>query len=152
MKTLLFSFHLLLFCLALGCQPKEDVTPTQIAGKWKLTGVLYRSQIAGQPSSPPQSPPYEEAYEFKSDNTFKRYRSNGYQATGTYAAQHYGEDDHGIVVAFDDEELSYHELVSYKVYSYEKGKVYLRQTGPDVLIESYIASDGPEFQYRRVKD
>ena len=117
-----------------------------------MTGVEYVSQIAGQPSLPPQSPPYEETYEFRSDSTFKRYRSDGYQAMGTYSTQRYGEDERGIVVTFDDKELSYHELSHGKIYSHQKGQVYLRQTEPNVLVESYVASDGPAFHYRRVEN
>ncbi len=142
---------LLSFLLVLSCQSKEgNTTSSETIEKWKLvkiteTGLMPEREIS--------SLPYEEIYEFKSDSTFRRYRSNGYEATGTYSVQHYGQDDYGFIAKFDDTESSYHELPPYgKLYSYTKGQVYLKQSKLDELIESYIASDGPSFYYLKVKD
>jgi hypothetical protein len=162
MKALLSIFSLLILLTALGCGSQEDVVSpgggTELAasslaalvGKWQLDHVQPTSMIAGQPSTP-QPPPYRETFELKADSTFRRTRSNGYQATGKYTFVQYGPGDQGILATFDNPELSYHELPGHpgKFWSYAKGQVYLRQTGPGVLTESYMATDGPSFVYKQ---
>jgi hypothetical protein len=157
MKILLYTFSVLLLLTALGCGSKEaDVSPgsdpaasSSLAGKWQLVHVQPTSMIAGQPVTP-QAPPYQEIFELKTEGTFRRTRSNGYEATGTYTLVRYGADDYGILATFDNPGLSYHELPGHpdKIRSYTEGQVYLRQTQPGVLSESYMASDGPSFIYR----
>ncbi|HEX8528952.1 MAG TPA: hypothetical protein VF646_02980, partial [Cytophagales bacterium] len=88
----------------------------------------------------------------RADSTFRRVRSNGYQATGKYTTKRFGPDDEGILATFDDPALSYHELPGYRQNSMTEGHVYLRQQGPGVLVESYVAADGPAFYYEQVKE
>jgi hypothetical protein len=168
MKTSMGVFSLLILITALGCGSKEDfVSPEEagtklgasslasIIGKWQLDHVQPTSMIAGQTGTS-QAPPYRETFELKADSTFRRTRSNGYEATGKYTFVRYGPDDQGILATFDNPELSYHELPGHpdKIWSYTKGQVYLRQTESGVLTESYMASDGPSFVYKQeaVKD
>jgi hypothetical protein len=99
-----------------------------------------------------ECPPYQETIEFRADSTFRRFRSNGYEATGKYTTRRFGPDDQGILATFDDPKLSYHELSGTRQNSATEGEVYLRQQGPDVLVESYVASDGPAFYYEKVKE
>jgi hypothetical protein len=159
MKILLYFFSLLLLTVA-GCAsdestvfPEANSTPASaasLAGKWQLIHFAHTSMVAGKPGKP-ETPPYQETIEFRADSTFRRYRSNGYEATGTYTFVQYGAGDSGILATFDNPDLSYHELPGQpdKIRSYAEGKVYLRQTGPGVLVESYAASDGPSFHYRQ---
>ncbi len=159
MKILAYSLALLILLAASGCGSKEDtVSPasgtdraasTSVVGKWQLVHVQPTSMISGQPATP-QAPPYREIFELKADGTFRRTRSDGYEATGKYTFVRYGEADYGILATFDNPELSYHELPGQpgKFASYTKGQVYLRQTEPGVLAESYVATDGPSFIYR----
>ncbi len=160
MKIFLYSFSLLMLLTGLGCASDENtVSPeassvpasaASLAGKWQLAHFLHTGMVAGKPGKP-ETPPYQETFEFRADSTFRRYRSNGYEATGTYTFVQYGAGDSGILATFDNPDLSYHELPGQpgKIRSYAKGKVYLRQTGPGVLVESYAASDGPSFHYRQ---
>jgi hypothetical protein len=106
--------------------------------------------VAGKPATT-QAPPYGETFQLRADSTFRRTRSNGYAATGKYTFVQYGPDDYGFLATFDNPQLSYHELPGHpdKFRSYTEGQVYLRQTEPGVLVESYVASDGPSFVYRR---
>ncbi len=148
----------------LGCGSKEDVVspegagtalaePATVVGKWQLVHVQYTSMIAGQPTTL-RAPLYQETFEFKADSTFRRTRSNGYVATGTYTFVRHGADDSGILATFDNPELSYHEVpgFTHKFYSSTKGQVYFRQNEPGVLVESYVAFDGPSFIYRPQAD
>jgi hypothetical protein len=151
----------LILLSALGCGSKEDVIAPEgagtalaqsssVVGKWQLVGVQPTSMIAGKPATI-QAPPYGETFELRADSTFRRTRSNGYAATGTYTFVQYGPQDYGILATFDNPQLSYHELPGHpdKFRSYTEGQVYLRQTEPGVLVESYVASDGPSFIYRQ---
>jgi hypothetical protein len=162
MKILGYTFSLLILLAALGCGSKEDAvvpegTGTALAGschasvigEWQLAGVQPTSMIAGKPATT-QAPPYGETFELRADSTFRRTRSNGYAATGKYTFVQYGPDDFGVLATFDNPALSYHELPGHpdKFRSYTEGQVYLRQTEPGVLVESYMASDGPSFIYR----
>ncbi len=161
MKIILYSFSLLMLLTGLGCASNEDtVSPeansapassTSLIGKWQLTHFQHTSMVAGTPAKP-EAPPYQETFELNADSTFRRYRSNGYEATGTYTFVQYGAGDSGILATFDNPGLSYHALPGQpgKIHSYTRGQVYLRHTGPGVLVESYAASDGPSFHYRQV--
>lgn len=152
MKTLLYWLSLPLVLLIFSCQSSdENITPVQIMGKWKLIQVSYTSMIAGQPDST-ISPPYEEILELRADSTFRRYRSTGYEATGTFSLRQYGRDEVGILANFTDKTLSYHDLPDYRQFSYTEGQVYFRQVELDILVESYMASDGPSFYYQKIKD
>ncbi len=161
MKRLVYTFSLLILLSALGCGSKEDVIAPEgagtalaqsssVVGKWQLVGVQPTSMIAGKPATI-QAPPYGETFELRADSTFRRTRSNGYAATGKYTFVQYGPQDYGILATFDNPQLSYHELPGHpdKFRSYTEGQVYLRQTEPGVLVESYVASDGPSFIYRQ---
>jgi hypothetical protein len=163
MKRLAYTFSLLILLTALGCGSEEDAVvpegtgtagagsfPAAVIGKWQLVGVQPTSMIAGKPATV-QVPPYGETFELRADSTFRRTRSNGYAATGKYTLVQYGPGDYGILATFDSPQLSYHELPGYpdKFRSYTEGQVYLRQTEPGVLVESYMASDGPSFLYRQ---
>src|SRR4051812_24185483 len=133
MKTFLSLISLLLsFMLVLSCQSKVDnITPSETIEKWKLVKI---TETGLMPEREMPSLPYEEIYEFKSDSTFRRVRSNGYEATGTFSVQHYGQDEYGFIARFDDNELGYQELPPYgKIYPYSKGQVYLRQLKSDEL-------------------
>ena len=113
--------------------------------------MRYTNMIAGQ-ADKPVPPPYEEILELKSDSTFRRHRSTGYEATGTYAVKKYAPDDYGFLTTFNDKALSYHELPGFRQNSFTEGQVYFRQLEPNVLVESYVAADGPAFYYHRVQD
>jgi hypothetical protein len=162
MKFLIYTFSLLILFTALGCGSKEDVVAPEgagtalaessrdaVVGKWQLVGVQHAGMVAGKPATT-QAPPYQETFQLRADSTFLRTRSNGYAATGKYTFVQYGPDDQGILATFDNPALSYHELPGHpgKFRSYTEGQVYLRQTEPGVLVESYLASDGPSFIYR----
>ncbi|MBD0254231.1 MAG: hypothetical protein ICV83_00820 [Cytophagales bacterium] len=163
MKILRYTFSLLILLTALGCGSKEDAVapegtgtalaesfPAAVVGKWQLVGVQPTSMVAGKPAAT-QAPPYQETFDLRADSTFRRTRSNGYAATGKYTFVQYGPEDYGILATFDNPRLSYHELPGHpdKFRSYTEGQVYLRQTEPGVLVESYVASDGPSFIYRQ---
>jgi antibiotic biosynthesis monooxygenase (ABM) superfamily enzyme len=107
--------------------------------------------VAGKPNTP-VAPPYEEYFEFKADSTFVRHRYNGYRATGTYSIQPSDGNTYAVIAKFDNKELSYHEISGEKQYAYIEGQVYLQQTAPDKLVESYMASDGDSFVYQKVTD
>ena len=129
MKSLFSAIFLVLVFITSSCQSQDDViSPAGVAGKWQLTKVQATSMMANEPSTA-QEPPYQEFFELKADGTFRRYRSNGYEATGTFAPVNYGADDQGILLTFADPELTYHDLPSFRQYSYTKGQVYLRQYG-----------------------
>lgn len=148
---LLSSFLLLLLGVLTSCQSQEeDIKPSDLTGRWQLVSIVHTSMVAGQPDAS-ENPPYQELLLLDSDNTFKRSRSTGYEATGTYRAQQYDKGDRGVLLHFENGELSYHQLSGNRVNSYQRGEVYLRQEQPDVLVESYKASDGPSFIYHRVK-
>lgn len=151
MKSLLYLFLLPLLFLMSSCQSENDnVSPSEITEKWKLTQIVYTSTIAGKLNTP-IAPPYEEIFELKADGTFRRYRSTGYEATGTYSVKQYSTNEYGYLAIFDDNTLTYHELADYRQYSFTKGQVYLRQLSTDVLVESYIAADGPAFYYHKIE-
>lgn len=151
MKAILFSFSLSFTLFVCACQPKDSQVATTSSGeRWKLVEVRYASMIAGQ-SDKSVPLPYEEMLELKSDRTFSRQRSTGYAATGTYAVKRYAPDDYGILATFDDKTLSYHELPDFRQHSFTEGQVYFRQLEPNVLVESYVAADGPAFYYHRVQ-
>ncbi len=131
--------------------PGAQTTGSPVVERWKLTRVVQTSMIAGKADTS-MAPPYEETLELRADSTFRRVRSNGYQATGKYTTKRFGPDDQGILATFDDPTLSYHELPGYRQNSMTEGEVYLRQQGPGVLVESYVAADGPAFYYEKVKE
>lgn len=152
MKVRFFSFFLLFTLFMGGCQSKDNKVSTATIGeRWKLVEVRYANMMAGQ-SDKLMPPPYEEILELKRDSTFRRHRSTGYEATGTYTTQRYAPDDYGILATFHDKTLSYHELPGLRQDSFTEGQVYFRQIEPDVLVESYVAADGPAFYYHRIKD
>ena len=113
--------------------------------------MRYANMMAGQ-SDKSVPLPYEEILELNSDSTFKRHRSTGYEATGTYTVKRYAPDDYGILATFNDKTLSYHELPDFRQDSFTEGQVYFRQLEPNVLVENYVAADGPAFYYHRVQD
>ena len=152
MKTRLYSFCLPLMFLLLSCQPKDNQpVSSPLVGKWKLTKVEYTSMLAGKPNKV-VAPPYEEIFELKADSTFRRYRSTGYEATGTYSARQYSAEERGILATFNDKSLSYHELPGHRQNSFTQGQVFLQQVEPGLLMESYVAADGPSFYYQKTTD
>ncbi len=171
MKDILYLIPLLFVLILVGCQSPGDKQSGEVAQggadstrgreaktadspvveRWKLTRVVQTSMIAGKADTS-IAPPYEETIEFRADSTFRRFRGNGYEATGRYTTKRFGPDDQGILATFDDPKLSYHELSGTRQHSNTEGEVYLRQQGPDVLVESYVASDGPAFYYEKVKE
>ncbi len=160
MKPTLYLFSLSLLLLLVGCQSndaqvspvqEEQASLSQPTEKWKLTQVVYTSMIAGQANTTAQ-PPYEEMLELKADGTFRRYRSNGYEAIGTYSAKQYSADEQGFLATFEDKSQAYHDLPGYRQYSHAEGQVYFRQVKADQLVESYQAADGPSFVYQKLKE
>lgn len=168
MKNILYAFSLLLVLLPAGCQSNgnqqstenrgagADTTATAAAAspvveRWKLTRVVQTSMLAGKTDTA-SAPPYQETIELRADSTFRRTRSNGYAATGTYTTKRFGPGDQGILATFDDPTLSYHELPGFRQNSATEGQVYLRQESPGVLVESYVAADGPAFYYEKVQE
>lgn len=152
MKSLLSTLFLILVFLTSSCQSQDEViSPAGVAGQWQLTEVQPTSMLANQPSTP-QEPPYQETIAIKADGTFRRYRSTGYEATGTYAPVNYGADDQGILLTFSDPESTYHDLPGFRQYSYTKGQVYLRRGKPGEFIESYMATDGYTFFYQKIEN
>lgn len=170
MKNIAYAFPVLLVLLLAGCQSNGNQQSTDnppagadtastaaqtpgpaVVERWKLARVVQTSMVAGKADTS-TAPPYEETIELRADSTFRRTRSNGYEATGTYTTQRFGPDDQGILARFDNPELSYHELPGYRQNSTTEGEVYLRQQGPDVLVESYVAADGPAFYYEKTKE
>ncbi len=158
MKALLYLLSLLFMLLVSGCQStenqmtpptKDQISRTLVTEKWKLTEVVYTSMVAGKANSS-TPPPYEEILELKADSTFRRYRSTGYEATGTYTFKQYGADDYGFIATFNNKTLSYHDMPGYRQYSHAEGQVYFRKQGENKLVESYIAADGPSFVYGKV--
>lgn len=169
MKIILYSLPLLLVLVLAGCQAGQDkqtpddqqppaadspggakTTDSPVVQTWKLTRVVQTSMIAGKRDTA-SAPPYQETLELRADSTFRRTRSNGYVATGKYTTKQFGPGDQGILATFDDPKLSYHELSGQRQNAMTEGEVYLRQESPDVLVESYVAADGPAFYYQRVK-
>jgi hypothetical protein len=112
--------------------------------------VVYTSIVSGQANTATE-PPYEEILELKADGTFRRYRSTGYEATGTYLAKQYSAGEQGFIATFNDKSLTYHDLPGYRQYSHAEGQVYFRQVSAEQLVETYIATDGPSFVYQRIK-
>ena len=170
MKDIVYAFPVLLLLLLAGCQSngnqqaadnppagadtastEAQTTDSPVVERWKLTRVVQTSMIAGKADTS-SAPPYEETIELRADSTFRRTRSNGYQATGKYTTRQFGPGDQGILATFDDPKLSYHELPGYRQNSATEGEVYLRQESPGVLVESYVAADGPAFYYEKVKE
>lgn len=171
MKEILSLIPLLCVLILTGCQSPEGkqsgevqqagadstrgggakTAGSPVVERWKLTRVVQTSMIAGKADTS-VAPPYQETIEFRADSTFRRIRSNGYEATGKYTTKRFGPDDQGILAIFDDPALSYHELSGTRQHSATEGEVYLRQQGPGVLVESYVASDGPAFYYEQVKE
>jgi hypothetical protein len=170
MKELVVSLLPLLCVLILGsCQPNQNqqtadanqppadsaqgakTAGSPVVERWKLTRVVHTSMIAGKADTS-SAPPYQETIELRADSTFRRFRSNGYEATGKYTTRRFGPDDQGFLATFDDPKLSYHELSGTRQNAATEGEVYLRQQGPDVLVESYVAADGPTFYYEKVKE
>ncbi len=116
MKTLLYLFSLSFMLLVLGCKDsqvrpiqEQQARLSQSTEKWKLAQVVYTSMVSGQVNTP-TAPPYEEILELKADGTFRRYRSTGYEATGTYLAKQYSLEEQGFLASFDDKTLAYHDL------------------------------------------
>jgi hypothetical protein len=165
MKAIVYAFALLLLagCQSDGNQQSTDNQTTRadslsteaqtdaspVVERWKLTRVVQTSMVAGKADTS-TAPPYEETIELLADSTFRRTRSNGYQATGKYTTKRFGPGDQGILATFDDPKLSYHELPGFRQNSATEGEVYLRQESPGVLVESYVAADGPAFYYEKV--
>jgi hypothetical protein len=128
MKLIADALPVLLVLLLAGCQSNQTretpddrpadtgnaPTPAETTGpavveRWKLTRVVQPSMIAGKADTS-SAPPYQETIELRADSTFRRTRSNGYEATGKYTTRRFGPDDQGILATFDDPKLSYHEL------------------------------------------
>jgi hypothetical protein len=171
MKDILYLIPLLCVLVLAGCQSPEGkqsgdaqqagadstggggakTAGSPVVERWKLARVVHTSMIAGKADTS-SAPPYQETIEFRADSTFRRVRSNGYEATGKYTTRRFGPDDQGLLATFDDPKLSYHELSGTRQNSATEGEVYLRQQGPGVLVESYVASDGPAFYYEKVKE
>jgi hypothetical protein len=152
MKIVLLPFYLLLLGLVFSCQSSEErvspeagTTPAQVSEKWRLVKII------GTGLSPAHEIPfsYEETYEFRANGTFRRYRSTGYEATGTYKDTLYDGNAPYVVVTFDQPELGYHGLSWFK---HPKAKVSLSKRKGNELVESYIAFDGPEFYYQKIDD
>lgn len=140
MKTLLFALCLLSFLLFSNCQSNDQAhTAPQITGKWRLIklehGWTGKTILA-------QTLPYQEIYEFNADNTFRKYRTDGWVATGTYAKKQLEEQNY-FEAAFEKQDLS---------SGCTAGKAYLQQLESDLLIEDNLACDGPKLYYQRVKD
>jgi len=152
MKTLLLiPFYLILIPILVSCQSKENTLDRpSITGKWQLIKIVPTSMIAGKAGTP-STPSYTEIYEFKADSTFRRYRSTGYEATGTYVVE-LANTNHTIIATFANKELNFHDLPGQKYYPYTNELVYFEHTEPDVLMESYMASDGPSFYYQRIRE
>jgi hypothetical protein len=170
MKLIAYALPVLLMLLLANCQSTQTketpddrqadtsnaptaakTTDPAVVERWKLTRVVQPSMIAGKADTS-AAPPYQETIELRADSTFRRTRSNGYEATGKYTTKRFGPDDQGILARFDDPKLSYHELPGYRQNSHTEGEVYLRQQGPGVLVESYVAADGPAFYYEKIKE
>ena len=84
---------------------------------------------------------YTEIYEFNADSTFRKYRSDKWEAKGTYTSKYFSDDDYGIIATYNNKELSYSK----------EAQVYFRKVELDLLVESYMASDGPSYYYQRIK-
>lgn len=148
MKKVLLPCCLLLFSLLFSCQSVIDSISPE-AGKASEKWCLVQIIATGLTPAHAIPLPYEETYEFNSDGTFLRYRSNGYKATGTYRDTLLSGSEPYIVVTFDNPELGYHDLGWFK---HPKAEVYLRKNESNELVESYIASDGPAFYYQKIQD
>ncbi len=148
MKKVFLPCCLLLFSLLFSCQSSTDsISPedSKVSEKWRLVKIIATGLTPGY-----EIPlPYKETYEFNSDGTFRRYRSNGYKATGTYRDTLLSGNELYLVVTFDNPELGYHDLGWFK---HPKAEVYLRKNEANELVESYIASDGPAFYYQKIED
>jgi hypothetical protein len=169
MKNIAYAFPVLLLLLLAGCQSDgnqhtdnppagADTASTAaqtpdpaVVERWRLARVVQTSMVAGKADTS-TAPPYEETIELRADSTFRRTRSNGYAATGKYTTKRFGPGDEGLLATFDDPKLSYHELPGFRQHSATEGEVYLRRESPGVLVESYVAADGPAFYYEKVKE
>ena len=146
-----FRFVLwLLPFLVLSCQSEhvdEKKIETQMVGTWQLAEIISHSMIAGQPDQTTK-PSVDEFYHFYSDNTFKRTRSSGYEATGTYAFKEFSADESGVLLTFDSKDLCFHEVYNTQVSHPQE--IFIRQTGTTSISESYIAADGPTYRYEKI--
>jgi hypothetical protein len=107
--------------------------------------------IAGKADTS-SAPPYQETIELRADSTFRRTRSNGYEATGKYTTKRFGPDDQGILATLRRPQAELPRVAGLPAEFTTEGEVYLRQQGPGVLVESYVAADGPAFYYEKVKE
>ena len=153
MKALLPSLFLLLLVVASCQSEKDNVAPSTVTGKWLLTKIVPTNKIAAKASTP-VTLPYTETYEFKADSTFRRYRSNGYEATGTYSFVRNNAGEQAIIISFDDPDLNFYELHGFKHSSFSQSKeqLYLSLPTSDELTENHISHDGPIFYYQKVEN
>ena len=148
MRPLLPIFCLLLFLLTSSCQNEEQIISSEITGKWQLVQIIQHSMVSGK-SDVVEEPSYLEIYEFQPDGSFVRYRSNNNEITGTYTiSQDAGQKV--VLASSESKELGCHDLNVEVICIDKDGSVFFRQTDSNVLVESYVASDGPSFIYQRI--
>ncbi len=132
---------IILLCgMVYSCNPgSTPIAPFGIFGKWQL--VKLESGWTGEVIDA-KSLPYQESYEFRSDSTFRKFRTDSLVATGKYTQKDFSGEKY-IELSFDNEESS---------SGCTRGKTYLQQPERDVLIENNQPCDGPKLYFQRVKE
>lgn len=132
---------ILRFCLAsiiflTACQQNNNTNGPDIVGKWKL---VSQESNGLSPTRKIPLPGYDEIYEFKKDGSFRLFRSDGWEETGTYTRK---EIDNQIQIeaTFSNNAIG---------FSCNAGKTLLK---PDhnMLLVSSAACDGPNLYYSKI--
>jgi hypothetical protein len=86
-------------------------------------------------------------YEFNTDGTFKKYRSNGLETEGTYATKQLPKDTVEVALTFEPATDLEVQMLQFSC----SGKLILRLSRSEGLVEDNLPCDGPKNFYRKVE-
>lgn len=154
MKSLLRTLTALFAAACItSCDTDHDVMPaenemlsTELIGTWQLDSYMP-GLMGGVYSS--KTLEYQQYYTLSADSTFRKFRSTGEEATGTFTKKYWDGKPY-----FEMEFLEIRELAGgFSIASScSPGKTYLYLDANGTLSDNNLACDAGNFIYKRIKE